>query len=51
MYGSLATEEPEPEPVLNQRTPASTLPFVQVNRMVRNFGGARFTRSVQEGKK
>ena len=47
MYGNLV-EQIEPEPVVNERTPASTTLFVQ--RMVRNFGGQRFKRSVQEGK-
>lgn len=48
MYGNLIADGPAPEPApLPQRTPASTTAFVQ--RMVRNFGGARFTRSVQEG--
>jgi len=46
MYGNLV-EQIEPEPVVNERTPASTTLFVQ--RMVRNFGGQRFKRSVQEG--
>jgi len=46
MYGNLV-EIVEPEPVVNERTPASTTLFVQ--RMVRNFGGQRFKRSVQEG--
>jgi len=46
MYGNLV-EQIEPEPVINERTPASTTLFVQ--RMVRNFGGQRFKRSVQEG--
>ena len=49
MYGNLAQEQPQPEPVLNDRTPASTTLFV--HRMVRNFGGARFKRSVQEGER
>ena len=48
MYGDPVQEEPAPEPLLPiPGTPASTTLFVQ--RMVRNFGGARFKRSVQEG--
>lgn len=47
MYGELIQEQPQPEPLLDDRTPASTRLFV--HRMVRNFGGARFKRSVQEG--
>jgi len=47
MYGNLVQEQPQPEAVNNDRTPASTTLFV--HRMVRNFGGARFKRSVQEG--
>ena len=49
MYGDPVQEEPAPEPLpVIPGTPASTTLFVQ--RMVRNFGGARFKRSVQEGK-
>ena len=49
MYGDPVQEEPAPEPLPHiPGTPASTTLFVQ--RMVRNFGGARFKRSVQEGK-
>jgi hypothetical protein len=47
MYGNLFQEAPAPEPVAPQRTPASTTAFIR--RTVRNFGGARFTRSVHEG--
>merc|ERR1712001_433688 len=48
MYGDPVQEEPAPEPLPHiPGTPASTTLFVQ--RMVRNFGGARFKRSVQEG--
>jgi len=46
MYGPQVTEDPEPEPVSVPRTPAST---TFVHRMVRNFGGVRFSRSVHEG--
>ena len=45
MYGTLVKEEmPPPQ---NPQTPASTT-FV---RSVRNFGGSRFRRSTEEGKK
>ena len=47
MYGNLVEEVPEPEPLVNERTPASTQLFVQ--RQVRNFRGGLFKRSVHEG--
>ena len=47
MYGELVQVQPQPEPL--PETPASTRLFV--HRMVRNFGGARFKRSVQEGER
>jgi len=53
MYGNLVAEEqPEPEPQVDHRTPASTRPLPEVqfqSRGVRNFAG-RFKRDVLEGK-
>lgn len=52
IYGNLVAEEqPEPEPQVDHRTPASTRPLPEVqfqSRGVRNFAG-RFKRDVLEG--